>query len=263
MMGPKLLGHALKSFAVAAVGGLALSVAAHADFVPDVTMQFFASNDGQGPLVYDLHQSSSSVTNGGSMWEFQGGMTNAKWVVNYTIEVNPGGGNTAGGGGGAFINLANLAVTNTTNTNQTFWIQVTMSVGQPLPNTVVSGDVTVSIQSYVGQGASLMNITSPHPFAGDPIFEGYNDATPTLALLQTTHPGLPVTSSGFGVASETEVGGPVAAGQVLSSISIWLKIEVTEKSIATVIGIYEVIPAPAALPILAMGIFAGRRRRRL
>jgi MYXO-CTERM domain-containing protein len=272
MTGCKRPERALKHMALATVGLLAAAGFAHADITyPDVTLQFFAAKSSHPLAVYKMHQHSNVATQlSDSVYYFEGGTNGSsnQWELEWSMSVSPalasGNGNTAGGGGGAFINLANLAVTNTTNEYQSFFALVTLSLDNPiLSPTFSKGDVAVSVQSYLGQGATLRNI-SDGMFSGDPIYESLIDGVSTQTLMDAP---TQVDSSGFAVASDTAEFGQdldVITGPALTSIGIWLKIEVSPQSIATVIGIYEVmpVPAPAALPLLALGALVSRRRRR-
>ncbi len=248
-------------FAGSALGGVSY---------PTVTVEFFAGNDGQPPAVYNMAEHSEQMTQTGSEYNFTGGTKglNDTWEFNWDITVNSSfdaATNTSGGGGGPFIHLANLAVSNNTSENQIFWVLVTLELDAPINTPTFSrGDVATTIQSFTGVGATLQNITSGE-YAGDPIYEAFIDGNSTASLMDA--PDGTLNSTGFDTASADDSFGydvPLATGPATDTLSIWLKVEVSALSVATVIGLYEVapIPAPAGLALLALGGIAVRRRRR-
>lgn len=161
---------------------------------------------------------------------------------------------------------ANIAVFNNTLATQTYWVLNTKSGISVGPTVDTEGSVAASLfdLSGDGSGATMQNISSG-AFAGDPIYRAYIDGTEQSALWTN---GYQLNAAANGNANDSAQFLSVPGTEsVDTSISVWLKFEVTPLDSVNLLGYFQVnpanVPAPAALPALGLfGLVAGRRRRR-
>lgn len=253
--------------AAASIIALGLAVAAQASSAPYLTMQWFGSNDGVDPVLYHMNEHSDFVTPlGGGIWNYVGSQvgSNEAWLLNWDITAHANnGGATTGTTGSSFV-TADLAVTNTSGTTQSFWALVTLTLDSPiLGGTLMNGQASAAVTDFLGNGATLSTIASG-PFAGDPIYTGRINGVPQHTLMDSP---FILNANPFDSNSVAETfGQPVPlVGPDASTISVWLKFDLTAGDTANVVGMFEVsaIPAPAALPVLAaLSLLVGVRRRR-
>lgn len=244
----------------------ALGAAAHAGISPNLTMEWFASSDGISPVVFGMEQHSAEYLGGGT-WNFSGTQTGANngWLLEWdlTANANSSGGTTLGAPGSSFV-TADLAVTNTSTTTQSFWALVTLVLDNPIVGgTLMNGQASAAVTDFLGNGATLSTI-SDGEFAGEPIYTGRIDGAPQQLLMESP---FSLNTGPFSSNSTSETFGQPnpLLGPDASSISVLLRFELTPGDTANVVGMFEVaaIPGPASLPMLAaLGLFAGGRRRR-
>jgi hypothetical protein len=166
-------------------------------------------------------------------------------------------------GGSEFV-TANIAVFNNTLSTQTYWVLNTKSGISVGPGVDTEGSVAASVfdLSGDGSGATMQNISSGG-FAGDPIYRAYIDGTPQTALWTN---GYQLNAAANSNANDSDqYTGVPGTEAVDTSISVWLKFEVTPLDSVNLLGYFQVnpVPAPAALSALGLfGLVAGRRRRR-
>jgi MYXO-CTERM domain-containing protein len=234
---------------------------------PLVTMQWFASNDGVDPVTYYMHAESDEVIPGADgSWQFIGGTTglNKTWLLGWDVAALPHPNGAGTSSGSAYV-TANLAVTNNTASYQSFWALVTVALDEPITGaTFMNGQASAAVTDSLGNGAEIRTITSG-PFAGDPVYTGLIDGSPAHTLFDSP---FSLTAGPFGSNSISATFGqpvPILGPEALTTISVWLKIELSPFDTANIVGTFEVapVPGPAALPLLAaFGLAMGRRRRR-
>jgi hypothetical protein len=242
--------------------GIGLTQTTHASFVgPQVTLDWNASGSGDR-TIYTMHQDSDSYwfDDSSNAWVFQGGDNGSAWGLNWTMEAADVPGGAAGSPGlSQFIN-ANLAVTNNTDTFQTFSGLVTFMLPKEfVGGTLMNGSVSVSVQDVFQNGAEVRAVDDL------PIYQSFIDGNSIKALfdddfsLIATDGGTESDSDSFGIPA------PMPGPEALVSISLMLNFEVSPYDTANVVGTYEIasaIPAPGALALIAgFGLISSRRRR--
>jgi len=245
--------------------GAAVNVA-QADAIPSLTMQWFSSSDLGGPSLFNLHDQSNVNYHGDGTWNFLGGQSSqSSWNMEWDMTVNSNSGpGVITGSGGPFV-TADLAVTNTSASVQSFFALVTLTLDQPITGgTLMNGQVSAGVTDFLGTGATVSTISSGQ-FAGDPIFTALIDGNEVQSLMNDP---TNVTANPFSSNSEAATfgqPGPIAGPDAMNTISVWLKFDLTPGDTANVVGTFQIVavPAPAALPALALfGLLAGTRRRR-
>jgi hypothetical protein len=258
-------GHRLAAVVLVSAFG----ASAHAGVAPYLTMEWFGSNDGIAPVMYHMNEHSDTKKYlGGGTWNFMGSQVGAdqSWLLewNMTANANNGGGTTLGGPGSSFV-TADLAVTNTSSTTQSFWALVTLVLDNPIiGGSLMNGQASAAVTDFLGNGATLGTI-SDGMHTGAPIYSGRIDGVSQQYLMESP---FSLSAGPFSSNSTSETFGQPTplVGPDATSISVWLRFELTPGDTANVVGMFEVaalVPAPASLPLLAaLGLFAGGRRRR-
>lgn len=254
---------------VATIFAVGMGAAASADVAPYVTMDWFASSDNSGPVTFLMDQQSDFMTHAGpGAWTYSGAQSgvNGTWDLQWNITAgNNSSGMALAGPDSAFV-TADLAVTNTSDTVQTFWALVTLALDNPIVGgTFMNGQASAAVTDFLGNGATLGTISSGQ-YAGDPIYTGLIDGGAQQFLMDSpfTLNAAPWSSTSISETFGQPV--PVFGPDAQSSISVFLKFELTPGDTANVVGMFEIasaVPGPAGLPVLAgLGLFAGARRRR-
>lgn len=228
---------------------------------PMVTLNW-KSSASQQPYKYVMHQDSDNYWPGGSNggWVFEGGDSASAWSIDWTMEAAdlPG---VAASGASQFVN-ANLAVTNNSDTFQTFFALVTLNLPKEfLGGTLMNGSVSASVQDVFFDGAEIRSSED------EPLYQAFIDDSPVQSLFPAPYSLVAANgqtesdSDTFGIS-----GGPIAGPEALESISVLLTFELSPYDTANVVGTFEIaplVPAPGALPLLAgLGLaFSSRRRR--
>jgi hypothetical protein len=254
----------IPSLLLAATFTAAIGIAniTHASFDrPLVTLNWNASGTGQ-PNTYVMYEDSDSFwyDKSNNAWVSQGGDNGSAWNMNWTtVAADAPGGALGAPGASQFVN-ANLAVTNNTDSYQTFIGLVTFLLPKEFHGgTLMNGSVSVSVQDVFGTGAEVRTVDDV------PIYQAFIDG----AMVQDLFPGdfsliatggvTESTSDSFGIPSP--IGGPEA----METISVMLNFELSPYDTANVVGTFEVaaaLPAPGALALLAgFGLISSRRRR--
>jgi hypothetical protein len=254
------------TLSVCALGIAAFTSGATAD--AHLTMLWDASGDAVGQIPYDMESESDSVfQDGAGLWNFVGGTVSKEWELNWTVKTTESG--TPGGpaGTGTSIVTADLAITNLTAFRQFFFALVTVNLDAPiLGATMTDGSISASVLDLFGSGAADITTIQSGPFANDPIYAGYIDGTgggPVRTMWDD--PFLLETNTFGGTATDFDTFADEAGPAANTSISVWIKVELSPFDQANLIGTFEVgpVPAPGVLSLLAMAGFActGRRRR--
>lgn len=246
---------------------LGAAAAASAQSSPFLTMEWFASNDGVNPVMYNMSEHSDTIRDlGGGTWSYAGQQTglNDSWALQWDMlaNANGAGGIATGGGGSSFV-TAHLAVTNNSFSTQSFWALVTLTLDNPIiGGTLMNGQSSAAVTDFFGDGATLGTISSGM-FAGDPIYAGRINGVTQQTLMDS--PFLLTANPNSSNSDSATFGTPVPlVGPDATTISVWLKFELSAFDTANVVGVFEVaaIPAPATLPLLAALSLVGVRRRR-
>ncbi len=204
-------------------------------------------------FVHDLPIPQSERTWTG--WSYTGDLVGLGWDLEWNCVFN-----ASSGGGGAFV-TANIVVTNNDIIDQNFSLLMTMPTG-------FLGDLNER-GSIVGTVTDLTfdDATVSAPVDGQiytPMIDGV-DEVPGFLMEDpfAESAGGPLFSNTVGPA-DFGIPVPVLTSQPIDdSIGILLDFVLTSGDSASFTAIFEVIPAPAGLPILAaLGLVAGRRRRR-
>lgn len=272
-----LLGSARTASVAAAFGAAAiLTQSAAAQTLPDFTMTWTPGSNA--PVEYDWNTFGS--LNGFGEWtvgedDLQSGPwtgwnysgllngsfddTGGTWDFQWNCVFNQDGDGVATGGS-AFV-TANIVVTNNDVVNQTFSLLMSLPVRQiidPLERGSIVGTVTDNTfddaEVFAPAGGQIYT----------PRIDGVDEAPGFLMqdpFSETA--GGPLLSNTVGP-QDFGIPNPVAATQdVDNSIAIFLEFELTPGDAASFTAIFEVlIPAPGALPALAVFGLLGRRRRR-
>ncbi|MCA9292026.1 MAG: hypothetical protein KDA25_12920 [Phycisphaerales bacterium] len=169
---------------------------------------------------------------------------------------------TSGGGvaGGTAVTLnANFVVTNNSANTETFTLVMTLNSGVVIADALMAGSVVGTVTDLTFDDATVAAV------GGSSIYKGQIDGTTVQTLLDdpfSQNAGGALQSSAVG---PEDFGTPnhIASGEDLdTSISIVLEFTLTAGDSASFSAVFEVIPAPAALPLLAGFGLLGRRRRR-
>jgi hypothetical protein len=253
---------AVKSWSVVAGCGYAVialtSAVASADTttIPNLTLHIGV---GSSSYEYNAAQVGSSWANGNSTFGYSGSVSSPfdgpGFIVSWGLLVNPD----------PFI-VGNLVVTNTSNTTQTFFLDVALPIGAPMSSTLVGGSVTGTVTDLTGDGATVAAV-SPN----DSIYRALTDVDGGFNgnLAGSLLTGASATAGQF--QSKTigpdSFGGPIPSmpyGAVNSNIAIRLAFTLTAGDSASFTSLFVVIPSPGALAVAALGGlvgFGGRRRR--
>jgi len=243
--------------------GIGLTQTTHAsNHIPLVTLDWSASGTGN-QNTYLMHQDSDNhwYDNSSNGWVFQGGDNGSAWGLNWNMTAGDAPSAVAGGSGiSQFIN-ANLAVTNNTDTFQTFTGLVTFLLPSDfVGGTLMNGSVSVSVQDLFNDGAEVRAVDD------EPIYQSFIDGNPIMSLFDNDFSILATGGATESDSTSFGIPNPIAGPEALTSISILLNFEVSPYDTANIVATYEIaslIPAPGALPLLAalaLG-FTSRRRR--
>ena len=247
-----LLSIRIRSSLIVGAGIAALSFVgtAQAD-LPEFMMRWDASADGQDALWYDPADFGDAWDNGDGTYTYDGGLTNQLWAVSWLATVDPD----------PFID-AQIGVTNTADTFQTFSLLMTLPVGAVI-NAEIDGSssATVTNEFSTVEGAILRSLTGSSiykAFVDDPDGSG----TPVATLMADPF-SLETDPIPFDTRSATESFGPSAYGDIASSIEVMIEFELSPGDSASVNAFFEAVPGPAGAAVFALfGLVAGSRRRR-
>lgn len=247
---PAVISKSLMS-AIAIVAGsfLAVPAADASTTIPDVTI---SAHSGNNPFV------NFSASNYGSAWgnpdgtyNFNGGTSLQGFSLAWSMQIGPQ---------PEFV-VANFVVTNVSAITQTFVLEVTVPIVNPLASSLIGGSVQGTVTDLNGNGATVAS-NSPAP-----IYSALIDGSTVATLLNdpfSTSAGN-FESANIGPA---EFGGPVIPSQpgpaVANTIGIRLEFTLTAGDSASFTSIFVVaVPGPGGLAILAFAgvVTRGRRRR--
>lgn len=241
-------GCALIAFASA-------TASADTSIIPDLTMRIGVA--GQ-TYEYNAATMGSAWANGNSTFGYNGSLSSpfdsTGFNLGWSLLVNPD----------PFI-VGNLVVTNTSNATQTFFLDVSLPINVALATSTVGGSITGTVTDLNGDGATVSAVGG-----NDAIYRAFTDVSPDFStgnLAGSLLVGSSATAGSF--LSQTigpdTFGGPIPSlpyGAVTTNIAIRLQFTLTAGDSASFTSLFVVVPAPGALAIAGLGLFAGRGRRR-
>ncbi len=264
--------------AVAALGLLANPSVSHAGLTPpEFLMTWDASLDGLPTNTYnwDANHGGFGQLNGfgdwvvgkgqapwmqsgpWTGWSYSGMLTNSLWTLEWNCVFSPGSGSAATGGP-AFV-TANIVVVNNSPSTQNFGLLMSLPVARAIVNPSMSGSIVGTVTDLTFDDAT---IAAP---MGASIYTSRIDTVDEQALM--TFPF----SQNAGGALQSSVVGPqdfglptpiLSSQDVDTSIAIALNFNLSGGDSGSFTAIFEVVPTPGALPLLAAFGLIGRRRRR-
>ncbi len=260
---------------VAVAGAFAATGAARAGFTPPpFLMTWDADGDAVGPNMYNwdpkyggfgtMHgwgdwmvDKSDDIWTG---WRYSGDLVGPSdlWDLSWNCVFYDGSG-TAASGTSAFV-TANIVVTNNSNSTQGFSLLMSLPVARAILSPLERGSIVGTVTDLSFDDA----LVSAPP--GGSIYTSRIDTVDEVSLLSDPF------SQAAGGPLQSHVVGPAdfglpnvipASQDVDSSIAILLSFRLSAHDSASFTAIFEVIPGPGALPVLAaFGLLGGRRRRR-
>lgn len=250
---------------------LALTVAATANagiVTPDFGMVWDASGDNVPANPYNPGDFGEVVFESNDSVRYLGGFAGEGWTLDWNCLVRDrasyGGEGFGEPGGAAFVD-AEIVVTNTSDSVQSFSLLMSLGVADPiLPDSLINGAVASSVTNNSISGDATLNAMD-----GDSIYKGFLDLvdpfsdTPAATLWDDPY-SLTATGAFASASDDDQFGTPdgVPAGPVNSNIAILLNFELSPGDSATVSGLLNVVPAPGVLALMGLGGLAGTRRRR-
>lgn len=237
-----------------------LVAAATATAAPDFSMVWDASGDSVGAFTYNPSDFGESVNNGDGSWSYTGGIVGESWEMSWICDANDNQPLNSGGGM-AFVD-AEIVVTNTSDSVQTFSMLMSLNLASS-----ISAPITAD-------GSAGYTLTNVSPFGdatiaaptGGSLYKGFVDVVdpfvdPAIGSLYDA-PFSDTVTGGFATTSSNDAFGTTDPGSADTNIAVLLTFELSPGDSASVVGTLVVVPGPGALALLAMGGFAGRRRRR-
>ncbi len=151
--------------------------------------------------------------------------------------------------------LLSLGITMTNSTLETINIMVEalLPIDPALTEgTVIDGSAAFGLTT-TKDGGTLASVM------GGPAWQAFIDG----AAVQDLHVGMDVHNPSLGSSGVDQDFGPVAGpAQALDSISIKVTFSLTAGASMSLTSVFNVVPAPAGLAVVAAGCLVGRRRRR-
>jgi len=256
---------------LAAAGSMValLATSVHAGLVtPDFGMVWDASGDNVPSNPYNPADFGEVIYEANNTVRYLGGFVGEGWALDWNCLVRDrgqyGGQGFGSPGGAAFVD-AEIVVTNTSASTQTFSILMSMGVSDPiLPDSLVNGAVAATVTNNSFSGGATLNAG-----LGDSIYKGFIDLvdpfadTPVATLWDDPY-SLSATGAFASADDATDFGvpAPIAGPAVNSNVAILLTFELSPGDSATVSGFLNVIPTPGVLALLGLaGVTGGRRRR--
>jgi hypothetical protein len=251
-----MLRNRLSIMFAAAAGGVGLGLAAPANAdISDIVLRIEATNQ-MGTSVYEGHLADGDWMPGGQfIWESSTPITMRNQAGQIVAEFN-----------GATIRLVEDPVVQLNFSVSAGSADTTFTISSPLLSFAAidpaSGRASagVSITDTNGDGATISPVGQPGLYTSQ-----YNGAVPSGTLFADLLTG-PVVAGAFdsNSASASSPGGGLftAIGTPVSDMSARFHFSLTANDQASGTSTFEIVPAPGAVTLLALGgLFAGRRRR--
>lgn len=240
------------------VAAMALASSAMADtsVLPNLMIRI---GTGGSIFEYSAATAGNAWANGNSTFGYSGSVSNPfggqGYNLGWSLLVNPD----------PFI-VGNLVVTNTSNSTQTFFLEVSLPINDPLVTSLIGGSVTGTVTDLNGDGATVAATG-----ANDAIYTALTDVDGMFNgnLAGSLLIGASATAGQFQSATigPDIFGSPIPSqpyGAVTTNIAIRLAFTLTAGDSASFTSLFVVIPAPGALAIAMVGglVGVGGRRRR-
>lgn len=230
------------------------SASADTTVIPDLMMRI---GNGVSSYTFNAKDGGNSWSNGNSTFGYQGTVTDpfagAGFGVSWGLLVNPD----------PFI-VGNLVVTNTSDTTQTFFLDVSLPINSPLAATLIGGSITGTVTDLNGDGATVASLPT-----GGPIYTALTDVDGGFngTVAGTLLAGASASTGAFQSATigPDSFGSPIPSlpfGAVNANIAIRLAFTLTAGDSASFTSLFVVIPAPAAGFAMIGLLGVGSRRRR-
>lgn len=224
--------------------------------IPDLMLRIGVADS---VYSYNAAQTGNSWANGNSTFGYSGSVTSPfdgpGFVVSWGLLVNPD----------PFI-VGNLVVTNTSNSTQTFFLDVALPINMAMNSTLVGGSVTGTVTDLTGDGATVAAISGQDSIyrALTDVDGGFNGNLAGALLTGASATAGQFQSKTIGPA---DFGAPIPNqpyGAVTTNIAIRLAFTLTAGDSASFTSLFVVVPAPGALALVAVGglVGVGGRRRR-
>jgi hypothetical protein len=233
---------------------LASSVNADTTTIPDLAIRI---GNGVSSYTFNAKDQGNAWSNGNSTFGYQGTVTNpfdgSGFGLSWGLLANPD----------PFI-VGNLVVTNTSNTTQTFFLDVALPINSPLAATLIGGSITGTVTDLNGDGATVSSLPQ-----GGPIYTALTDVDGGFngSVAGTLLAGASASTGAFQSATigPDSFGSPIPSlpyGAVNTNIAIRLAFTLTAGDSASFTSLFVVIPAPGAAVAMFGLLGIGSRRRR-
>lgn len=231
------------SLAAVVIGGSAFGQSGAPNFI----MTWDASNDAVGPQNYNWQQYGSLTDNGDDSYNYVGELFGANdlWRLTWNCTFDPD----------PFV-TANIVVTNNDVVAQNFSLLMTLPIAPVVPSPIIDGSISGTLTDLGGNGATVSAL------GGSSIYTSYIDGNVEQTLMNAPF-SVSVPFGGAGVGPQAF--GPQAAADASAdtSIAILLNFQLSAGDSASFTSIFNVVPGPGGLSMLAvMGLFSRGRRRR-
>ena len=214
---------------------------------PNFIMTWDASNDTVGAQDYNWEQYGQLTDNGDDSFTYVGELYggNDLWRLTWDCTFDPD----------PFV-TANIVVTNNDVNPQNFSLLMTLPIAPAVPSPTIDGSVSGTLTDLGANGAQVNALT------GGSIYTSFIDGNIEETLLNDPFSvAIPFGGAAVGPAAF----GPQAAAEASAdtSIAILLEFQLSPGDSASFTSIFNVVPGPGGLSMLAvMGLFSRGRRRR-
>ncbi|MFK7960019.1 MAG: hypothetical protein AB8G96_05780 [Phycisphaerales bacterium] len=247
---------------IAVTSSLVAAASATAAVAPDFSMVWDASGDSVEAFTYNPGNFGEAVDNFDGSWTYTGGIVGESWEMSWICDANDNRSAGLGGGSGMAFVDAEIVVTNTSASVQTFSMLMSLNL---------SSSISAPITADGSAGYTLTNVA---PFGdatiaapdGSSLYKGFVDVVDPFAdtAIGTLYdaPFSDTVAGAFATTSANDAFGTTDPGSADTNVAVLLTFELSPGDSASVVGTLIVVPGPGALALLAVGGFAGRRRRR-
>lgn len=242
---------------------------------PEFLMTWDVSSDGIGPNTYNWdpkHGGHGTLNPFGDYNVPQNEETWTGW--NYTGELfGPSGawqlqwncvfydGSSAGASGTSAFVVANIVVTNFSANTENFTLLMNNPLARAIASPVERGSIVGTVTDLTGDDATVSAPTGGHIYTSliDTVDDNFLMSDPFSETAGGPNLSNTVGPADFGIPNLIP-----ASQDADNSIGIFLDFDLSGGDAASFTAIFEIqVPAPAALPVVAMfGLMGGRRRRR-
>lgn len=248
------IGSVVTGCGCAIVAFAASTACADTTTIPDLIIQV---GNGTNSYSFSAKQVGNAWSNGNSTFGYQGSVTNpfdgGGFGLSWGLLANPD----------PFI-VGNLVVTNTSDSTQTFFLDVALPINTPLAATLIGGSVTGTVTDLNGDGATVSSIPT-----GGPIYQALTDVdggfNGTLAGSLLVAASASTGAFQSATIGPEQFGSPIPSmpyGAVNTNIAIRLAFTLTAGDSASFTSLFVVVPAPGVAVAMLGLLGVGSRRRR-